>query len=243
MTEPDDRVRKAYVEPTNACNLDCRTCVRHSWDEHEGFMEWPVYERVVDGLAAPATIAFMGLGEPLLHPRLVDMVRLATACGLATEITTNALLLDEVMAERSSPLASASSSSASTAPRRRPSATCGPGPRWPPSSATCSTCGTSASSSMGRACASASSSWRCAAPSPSCRASTAWRRSSAPRSSSSATSSPTRRSWSRRRSTTARRRPARRHPAPPRRTGTCRRSTGTSPSARSSDRPSSMRRV
>ena len=99
MTEPDDRVRKAYVEPTNACNLNCRTCVRHSWDEHEGFMEWPVYERVVDGLAAPATIAFMGLGEPLLHPRLVDMVRLATERGLATEATTNALLLDEVMAD------------------------------------------------------------------------------------------------------------------------------------------------
>jgi hypothetical protein len=61
--------------------------VRHSWEEPEGFMEWSVYERIVDGLAdarrhadaaEPATVAFMGLGEPLLHPRLVDMVRLAT---------------------------------------------------------------------------------------------------------------------------------------------------------------------
>ncbi len=42
--------RKVYVEPTNACNLACRTCVRHSWDEPEGFMEWATFEAVVDGL-------------------------------------------------------------------------------------------------------------------------------------------------------------------------------------------------
>jgi MoaA/NifB/PqqE/SkfB family radical SAM enzyme len=110
-----DALRKVYVEPTNACNLDCRTCVRHSWNEPEGFMDWLVFERVVDGLdeagreaaassrdtapGAPASIAFMGLGEPLLHPRLVDMVRLATERGLATEVTTNALLLDQEMAD------------------------------------------------------------------------------------------------------------------------------------------------
>ena len=84
MPEPDDRVRKAYVEPTNACNLDCKTCVRHSWDEPEGFMEWATFESVVDGLAQatagePGTAAFMGLGEPLLHPRFLDMVRAVTS--------------------------------------------------------------------------------------------------------------------------------------------------------------------
>ena len=77
-----DVLRKIYVEPTNACNLNCRTCVRHAWDEPEGFMEWSTYEAAVDGLAGPAggtggTVAFMGLGEPLLHPRFLDMVRLA----------------------------------------------------------------------------------------------------------------------------------------------------------------------
>jgi MoaA/NifB/PqqE/SkfB family radical SAM enzyme len=45
-----DALHKVYVEPTNACNLDCRICVRHSWDEPEGFMEWSVYERIVEGL-------------------------------------------------------------------------------------------------------------------------------------------------------------------------------------------------
>ena len=118
MDEPGDRLGKIYVEPTNACNLACRTCVRHAWDEPEGFMEWDVFEAVVEGLAsagdegggaaagpdaavpdAPPTVAFMGLGEPLLHPRFLDMVRLAKERGFRVEVTTNALLLEEELAD------------------------------------------------------------------------------------------------------------------------------------------------
>jgi MoaA/NifB/PqqE/SkfB family radical SAM enzyme len=94
-----DRLRKVYVEPTNACNLNCRTCVRHAWDEPEGFMTWGTYKAVVAGLVAAAsggtagTVVFMGLGEPLLHPRFLDMVLHAKRNGLRAEVTTNALLL------------------------------------------------------------------------------------------------------------------------------------------------------
>ena len=113
MSAGADDLRKVYVEPTNSCNLDCTTCVRHSWDEPEGFMEWATFEAVVDGLAdaagdggggaaagphAAGTVAFMGLGEPLLHPRFLDMVWLAKSRGLRAEVTTNALLLDDEMA-------------------------------------------------------------------------------------------------------------------------------------------------
>ena len=75
-----DDLRKVYVEPTNACNLTCSTCVRHAWDEPEGFMEWATFEAGVGGLAA-GTVAFMGFEEPLLHPRFLDMVRLAKSRG------------------------------------------------------------------------------------------------------------------------------------------------------------------
>ena len=98
MTTEETRPAKVYVEPTNACNLACATCVRHSWDEPEGFMSWPTYEAVVDGLGAGGTVAFMGLGEPLLHLRFLDMVRLTKDRGLRAEVTTNALLLDDQLA-------------------------------------------------------------------------------------------------------------------------------------------------
>ena len=95
--------RKVYVEPTNACNLDCATCMRHAWHEPEGFMEWSTYEALVAGLGeaggdGAGTIALMGLGEPLLHPRFLDMVRLAKRRGLRAEVTTNAMLLDAELA-------------------------------------------------------------------------------------------------------------------------------------------------
>jgi MoaA/NifB/PqqE/SkfB family radical SAM enzyme len=60
-----DELNKIYLEPTNRCNLDCVTCIRHSWDEPFGEMEWPVYRALIDGLTdfpGSKTIAFAGLG-------------------------------------------------------------------------------------------------------------------------------------------------------------------------------------
>jgi MoaA/NifB/PqqE/SkfB family radical SAM enzyme len=98
-----DELNKIYVEPTNRCNLTCVTCIRHSWDEPFGDMEWSVYQALIDGLAdypEAKTIAFAGFGEPLLHVRFPDMVRLAHERGLRTEMTSNAVLLTLSLAER-----------------------------------------------------------------------------------------------------------------------------------------------
>jgi MoaA/NifB/PqqE/SkfB family radical SAM enzyme len=94
---------KLYVEPTNECNLACRTCVRHSWDEPGGFMEWELFERLAGQfakLAPGGTLAFAGLGEPLLHPRFADMVARAKQLGLRAEVTSNAMLLTPELARR-----------------------------------------------------------------------------------------------------------------------------------------------
>jgi MoaA/NifB/PqqE/SkfB family radical SAM enzyme len=89
-------LNKIHVEPTNRCNLNCVTCIRHSWDEPFGDMDWFAYQALIGGLAdfpETKTIAFAGFGEPLLHARFPDMVRLAHAHGLRTEMTSNATLL------------------------------------------------------------------------------------------------------------------------------------------------------
>jgi len=41
---------KVYVEPTNACNLDCITCMRHVWEEPLGQMSAQTFQRVLEGL-------------------------------------------------------------------------------------------------------------------------------------------------------------------------------------------------
>ncbi len=46
------------------------------------------------------TFFFMGEGEPFLHPRIFDMIRLARKCGMRAVITTNGTLIDEQRAAR-----------------------------------------------------------------------------------------------------------------------------------------------
>jgi MoaA/NifB/PqqE/SkfB family radical SAM enzyme len=96
-----DELNKIYVEPTNRCNLTCVTCIRNSWDEPFGDMDWSVYQALIGGLAdlpEVKTIAFAGFGEPLLHDRFPEMVRLAHTRGLRTEMTSNATLLTPSLA-------------------------------------------------------------------------------------------------------------------------------------------------
>jgi MoaA/NifB/PqqE/SkfB family radical SAM enzyme len=93
---------RVYVEPTNTCNLKCRTCVRNSWQEPEGFMSMENYHNLIKGLRKADSLkkmSFWGFGEPLLHPNIVEMVCLAKELGVETQIITNALLLGKEKAE------------------------------------------------------------------------------------------------------------------------------------------------
>jgi len=75
------RLAKLYIEPTNRCNLECRTCIRNTWEGAQGMMSDEVFDRIIKGLRAfspPPSVFFGGLGEPLYHPKIVDMVAQAT---------------------------------------------------------------------------------------------------------------------------------------------------------------------
>ncbi|MBN1827658.1 MAG: radical SAM protein [Deltaproteobacteria bacterium] len=91
-------ITKIYVEPTNHCNLSCKTCMRHSWEEALGFMPWQLYDKLLHDLMefpSVETMAFAGFGEPLLHPRLPDMIRHAHKQGYRTILTTNGILITQ----------------------------------------------------------------------------------------------------------------------------------------------------
>ncbi len=101
LHRPVTQLARVYIEPTTACNLQCRTCMRHVWDEPIGHMAWGTFERTLDGLRAlahPPTVFFGGLGEPLTHPEFVRMVTEVTRLGLQAEAITNGVLLDEARA-------------------------------------------------------------------------------------------------------------------------------------------------
>ncbi len=78
-------------------------CFRKSWvDEQAGDMEEATFRAVLSHLPESVeTIFFGGMGEPLFHPRIIDMVRAASALGRRTELISNGSLLTE---ERSAAL-------------------------------------------------------------------------------------------------------------------------------------------
>jgi radical SAM protein with 4Fe4S-binding SPASM domain len=94
-----------YIEPTNVCNFRCVSCPESFPDYQElaGYyqrMPMSLYRKVVDDLKELAPIKvvkFYHEGEPLLHPDLATMIRMAIDEGITTrtEVTTNASLLTE----------------------------------------------------------------------------------------------------------------------------------------------------
>lgn len=98
----DPLLKKVYVEPTTDCNLNCKTCVRHSWDEELGHMKMSLYRKMIDdlkGFKKINRISFWGIGEPLYHPNITEMIDLANKLSVKTQIITNGILLDEKMAK------------------------------------------------------------------------------------------------------------------------------------------------
>ena len=90
------RLAKLYIEPTNQCNLECRTCIRNIWDEPQGMISEEVFSRVMEGLrtfSPEPAVFFGGFGEPLFHPNIVDMVAQGKSLGTSVELITNATLL------------------------------------------------------------------------------------------------------------------------------------------------------
>ena len=102
LVKPLDRpLVKVYLEPTVMCNLNCRTCIRNSWDEPTGTMSMDTFTALIKSLeAVPSfrTMAFWGFGEPLMHPEILQMITMANDKGVETELITNGLLLDDRMA-------------------------------------------------------------------------------------------------------------------------------------------------
>jgi MoaA/NifB/PqqE/SkfB family radical SAM enzyme len=100
LRRPVTQLAKVYIEPTNACNLECRTCIRNSWDEPLGRMGRSTFDRIIEGLKdfSPVPTVFLGgFGEPLSHPDIIEMVAAAKGVGASVELITNGTMLTREM--------------------------------------------------------------------------------------------------------------------------------------------------
>jgi radical SAM protein with 4Fe4S-binding SPASM domain len=96
VTEPP---RFLQLEPVGQCNLACRMCAvvyRGEGTPHgpAAFMAWETFESVMDAFPELRELHLQGLGEPMMHPRFFDMVRLAADRGIRVSTNTNLTLVD-----------------------------------------------------------------------------------------------------------------------------------------------------
>ncbi len=83
---------KAYVEITNICNRSCSFC--HGTKRAQREMTLPEFSRVIDEISPLTDYVYLHvMGEPLLHPLLLNFVDIASGAGLKCAITTNGTLL------------------------------------------------------------------------------------------------------------------------------------------------------
>ena len=87
---------RCYIEITNACNLNCDFCPKHSREKIQ--MTVGEFQRITDQLQGKASfLYFHVMGEPLLHPNLCDFITIANGKGFKTVLTTNGTLLHRSM--------------------------------------------------------------------------------------------------------------------------------------------------
>jgi len=90
-----------HIEPTNYCNKACYMCPmkdRYKKDIFPlGYMDWDLYKGLIDEASAVhgenLTLNLHKDGEPLMHPRIGDMIKYAKDKGAFVHFATNGILL------------------------------------------------------------------------------------------------------------------------------------------------------
>lgn len=102
LDDVSDLPRKIYIEPTSMCNLGCSICFRHNWiDENMGHMSLETYKKIIESLEklnSVEEIFFGGMGEPLYHPMIIEMIGLIPE-NIKITLLTNGTLLTEKMVQ------------------------------------------------------------------------------------------------------------------------------------------------
>lgn len=84
--------KKVYVEITSVCNLACSFCPPTS--RHANFIKLDAFNNILDQLKPHTSYIYLHVkGEPLLHPRIDELLDASHAKGFKVNITTNGTLI------------------------------------------------------------------------------------------------------------------------------------------------------
>jgi radical SAM protein with 4Fe4S-binding SPASM domain len=86
--------KSIYIEITNICNLNCSFCKGSS--RKKEFMDSNSFEEVLNKIKGYTNYIYLHLlGEPLMHPEIERILKLAYDYNVKVNLTTNGRLLDK----------------------------------------------------------------------------------------------------------------------------------------------------
>lgn len=91
------------IGPTNRCSGRCYYCPReYIHDKGTGYMDFALFEKIVAWAKEKkiGVISFALFGEPLLHPRIFDMLDLVNNNGIKIRVSTNGIVLNKDFADK-----------------------------------------------------------------------------------------------------------------------------------------------
>ncbi len=92
------KYRKIYIEITNNCNLNCSFCSKVN--RKKKYMSLEEYEKILNKIKDYTSYIYLHVkGEPLLHPKVIEMIKLAEKYKLKVNLTTNGVLFDKYAKE------------------------------------------------------------------------------------------------------------------------------------------------
>lgn len=82
------------IEVTNKCNLGCLMCPRQDMKREQHLLDYELYKKAIDEAAGKGAlgIRLIRYGEPMLHPKIIEMIKYVKDKGLLAHMTTNGLL-------------------------------------------------------------------------------------------------------------------------------------------------------
>lgn len=88
------KFKKIYVEITNSCNLDCDFCIKNK--RKREFISIEKFNCLLNKIADYTDyLYFHILGEPLIHPKINELIDIASK-KFKINITTNGYLIDRI---------------------------------------------------------------------------------------------------------------------------------------------------
>ena len=90
-----ERFKKIYIEITNACNLNCSFCIKNK--KKTKYLTIDEFKTIINKIKTHTKEIYMHiLGEPLMHPNIIEFINYANKENLLVNITTNGYLIEKI---------------------------------------------------------------------------------------------------------------------------------------------------